>query len=74
MSHAPSSVFDPEANVEVTVDLIEVSRFHLVVRDRADGSTHALAYDGIAIGANANGDAYTLIMPRVLARMQGFCE
>ncbi|UPJ65254.1 hypothetical protein [Bradyrhizobium sp. 191] len=74
MSHGPRSAFDPDANVEVTVDLIAVNRFHLVVRDRADGREHALAYDGIAIGANDEGDAYTLIMPRVLARMQGFCE
>lgn len=74
MSHGPRSVFDPEANVEVSVDLVEVSRFHLVVRDRADGREHALAYDGVAIGSNEKGDAYTLIMPRVLARMRGFCE
>lgn len=74
MSHGPRSAFDPDTNVEVTVDLVAVDRFHLVVRDRADGSTHALAYDGIAIGANDAGDAYTLIMPRVLAKMQGFCE
>ncbi|MDD1534580.1 MULTISPECIES: hypothetical protein [unclassified Bradyrhizobium] len=74
MSHGPRSAFDPDSNVEVAVDLVEVSRFHLVVRNRADGSTHALAYDGVAIGANATGDAYTLIMPRVLAQMQGFCE
>ena len=74
MSHAPSSPSNPDTTVEVTVDLIEVSRFHLVVRDRADGREHALAYDGIAIGSNDAGDAYTLIMPRVLARVQGFCE
>lgn len=74
MSHRPRSVFDPAINVEVSVDLVEVSRFHLVVRNRADGRTHALAYDGVEIGANAAGDAYTLVMPRVLAQMQGFCE
>lgn len=72
--HHPVSPFDPDTSIEVDVDLVEVNRFCLVVRDRADGSTHALAYDGIAIGANQAGDAYTLIMPRVLARMQGFCE
>ncbi|MBW7968140.1 hypothetical protein [Bradyrhizobium sp. BR 10289] len=74
MSHAPSKPTNPDANVWFTVDLVEVSRFGLVVRDLASGREHALAYDGIAIGANEDGTAYTLIMPRVLARMQGFCE
>lgn len=73
-SHQPVSPFDPAASVEVDVDLLTVDRFSIVVRNRADGSTHSLAYDGIAIGSNAKGDAYTLIMPRVLAQMQGFCE
>lgn len=72
--HDPVSPFDPDTSVQVDVDLVAVDRFFLVVRDRSDGSTHSLAYDGLAIGANASGDAYTLIMPRVLARMQGFCE
>lgn len=64
----------PDSRVYIEVDIVEVSRFHLVVRDLATGSTHTLAYDGIAIGSNDEGSAYTLIMPRVLARMQGFCE
>ena len=74
MSHPPSSPSDPDTTVEVSVDLVEVSRFHLVVRNRADGRKHALAYDGVAIGSNDTGDAYTLILPRVLAQMQGFCD
>ncbi|WP_315742816.1 MULTISPECIES: hypothetical protein [unclassified Bradyrhizobium] len=61
-------------SIERDVDLIEVGRFHLTVRDRADGREHTLTYDGLAIGANENGDGYTLIMPRVLAMMQGFCD
>ncbi|MET4199088.1 hypothetical protein [Bradyrhizobium sp. LA6.12] len=74
MSHPPSSPADPATFVEATVDLVAVDRFCLIVRDRADGREHALAYDGIAIGSNDAGDAYTLIMPRVLAQMQGFCD
>lgn len=74
MSHPPSSPADPDISVEVTVDLVSVNRFGLVVRDRADGREHSLGYDGIAIGSNAKGDAYTLIMPRVLAQMQGFSD
>lgn len=73
MSHPPPSAH-PDTSIEVTVDLVEVNRFCLIVRDRADGREHALAYDGIAIGSNDAGDAYTLIMPRVLAQMQGFCH
>lgn len=64
----------PDTRFYVEVDLVEVSRFHLVVRDLATGATHTLGYDGIAIGSNGDSTAYTLIMPRVLARMQGFCE
>lgn len=74
MTHPPASPADPDTNVELTVDLIEVQRFCLVVRDRTSGREHALTYDGIAIGSNAKGDAYTLIMPRVLAQTQGFCS
>lgn len=62
------------ADFTATVDLVQVERFFVVVRDRADGREHAIAYDGIAIGANDEGSAYTLIMPRVLAQMQGFCD
>ena len=77
-SHQPVSPFDSAVSIEIDVDLIAVDRFSLLVRNRADGSTHALAYDCQKnlwqIGPNARGDAYTLIMPRVLAQMQGFCE
>ncbi|MET4206874.1 hypothetical protein [Bradyrhizobium sp. LA2.1] len=69
--HSP---FDPDTSVQVDVDLVRVDRFGLVVRDRADGREHALGYDGIAIGSNDKGTAYTLIIPRALAQMQGFCE
>lgn len=64
----------PDTTVELTVDLLGVGRSHIIVRDRADGREHVLRYDGIAIGSNDAGDAYRLIMPRVLAQAKGFCE
>jgi hypothetical protein len=74
-SHHPVSPFDPAATFEIDVDLLAVGRSHIIVRDRADGREHVLRYDGVvAIGSNATGDAYTLITPRVLARMKGLCE
>ena len=72
--HHPVSPFDPDGIFEADVDLLSVNHLYLKVRDRATGRKLLVAYDGIAIGANARGDAYTLIMPRVLAQMQGFCE
>lgn len=60
--------------IERTVDLLQVTPCSLVVRDRADGRKHTLGYDGIAIGSNEAGDGYTLIMPRVLAQLQGLCD
>jgi hypothetical protein len=74
MSHPSSSPPASDTSVELTVDLVAVGRSHLIVRDHASGRQHALRYDGIAIGSNAKGDAYTLIMPRVLAQVQGFCQ
>jgi hypothetical protein len=43
----------------------------MTVRYRATGRDHVLAYDGLAIGANEAGEGYTLILPRVIARLRG---
>lgn len=60
--------------VTINVDLVAVERFTITVRDLATGELHVLSYDGIAIGANEAGAGYTLILPLVIAQIQGLAD
>lgn len=58
-------------DVEVSVDMVEVGRFYMVVRNRATRREHSFSYDNVLIGSSASGDCYTLTMPAWLAQMEG---
>ncbi|UFZ05472.1 hypothetical protein LQG66_03910 [Bradyrhizobium ontarionense] len=60
------------STIRLTVDLVDVDRFCLTVRDHTDGRKHTIAFgDDIQIGASDEGSGYTLIMPRTLAILHG---
>lgn len=55
----------------VLCDVVEVSRFFVVVKNRATGSEHSLSYDNILIGSSDEGDFYEVVMPGWLASEEG---
>jgi hypothetical protein len=61
-------------DVTAFVDVIDVSRFHLVVRDRATGAEHSFSYDNILIGSNKDQSCYEIVMPAWLAQMEGITD
>jgi hypothetical protein len=58
-------------DVELAVDVVEVNRFYMVVRDRATRREHSFSYDNILIGSSESGNCYSLTMPAWLARHEG---
>ncbi len=56
----------------IRVDVIAVSRFFIVLRDRLTRQQHSFLYDdNIRIGSSASGDCYELTLPRWLAISRG---
>jgi hypothetical protein len=61
-------------DVTAYVDVVEVNRFYLVVRDRATGKEHSFSYDNILIGSTESEDRYQIVMPAWLAQMEGIVD
>lgn len=61
-------------DVTAYVDVLEVNRFYLVVRDHATGKEHSFSYDNILIGSTESADRYQLVIPAWLAQMEGIAD
>ena len=61
-------------DVRINTDVLDVTRFHLVVRDQATGREHSFIFDDILIGSNEAGTAIEIVMPRWLADMEGIAD
>jgi hypothetical protein len=68
MTHALPAFCD---DVRIEVDVINITRFYLVVRNRATGIEHSFSYDHILIGACEAEGLLELVMPSWLAAMEG---
>jgi hypothetical protein len=71
MTEALPSFYD---HVTAFVDVLDVKRFYLVVRDLATGKEHSFAYDNILIGSTDSADRYQVVMPKWLADMEGIVD
>jgi hypothetical protein len=61
-------------DVTAYVDVIEVNRFYLIVRNRATGAEHSFSYDNVLIGAAENKQYIEITMPAWLAAMEGITD
>lgn len=60
--------------VTAHVDVVEVNRFYLVVRNRATGVEHSFTYDNILIGSTEDKSCFQIVMPAWLAEMEGIAD
>ena len=61
-------------DVTVYVDVVEVHRFYLVVRDLVTSAEHSFSYDNILIGSTDDEHCYQLVIPAWLAAMEGITD
>ncbi|UGA45973.1 hypothetical protein HU230_0008020 [Bradyrhizobium quebecense] len=69
MMQAPSN-----GNVCLRVDVLDVTRFNILVRNRETGREHSFTYDDILIGSSDEGSFYDLVLPRWLAELEGIID
>lgn len=64
----------PTDDVRLCVDVLDVTRFNIVVRNRDTGREHSFTYDDILIGSNDEASFYDLVLPRWLAELEGIAD